>query len=285
MLPSEMKTQSPDTSPEAERVLFELFAALRRAVAAFEQLGVDYYVGGLMAVRFCAFAIRTPHPGQSLQIDPAPVRSFLEKEKIASLEQLKQVLRTTGTMTVFRKLRALGYRSSYSHRGKFYTLQEIPQFDDQGLWSFHSVWFPQYGNLRETAREFVEESQEELDDRLHVECKAALLKLYHQQRLERERREGLYVYFSLGAAKQQAQRLAREEHPPGIPGQGEEAMAPEHKAALVLFVSFSTGPRRANPSCRLANRSSVSMPRRTLVPRDKPMHALTRETPFRRRSS
>lgn len=175
-------------------------------------------------------------------IDPAPLRSLLEKKKIASLEQLKQVLRTTGAMTVFRKLTILGYRSSYSHRGKFYTLKHIPQFDPQGLWSFHSVWFSQFGNLIETAREFVEESEggytvQELDGQLHVGCKAALLKLCKQQRLERERMGGLYVYFSGKTAQQRAQQLVREQPQPGISGQ-EQALAHELKAAIVLFHSL-----------------------------------------------
>src|SRR2546422_3643211 len=156
-------------------------------------------------------------------IDPAPLRSFLETEKIATLEQLKQVLRTTGTMTVFRKLTALGYLSSYSHRGKFYTLEDIPYFDEQGLWSYHSIWFSQYGNLIETAREFVEESSQgytvpELEELLHVQCKAALLQLCQQERLAREKWAGLYVYFAADKAQQPAQQSARAQSPPGIPG-------------------------------------------------------------------
>src|SRR5207249_10033445 len=38
-------------------------------------------------------------------------------------------LGTSATMTVFRKLKALGYRTSYSHRGKYYTLSGILRFD------------------------------------------------------------------------------------------------------------------------------------------------------------
>lgn len=175
-------------------------------------------------------------------IDPTPLRSFLEKEKIASLDQLKQVLRTTGTMTVFRKLRALGYRSSYSHRGKFYTLEDIPQFDEQGLWSFHSVWFSQYGNLIETVREFIEASEagytaQELEELLHVECKAAALKLYQREGVKRETRGGHYVYFSADAAQHRAQRSVRAKGRPGISGP-EEALAHELKAAIVLFHSL-----------------------------------------------
>ena len=35
-------------------------------------------------------------------------------------------------MTIFRRLGELNYRSSYSHRGKYYTLDEVSEFDDLG---------------------------------------------------------------------------------------------------------------------------------------------------------
>jgi len=38
---------------------------------------------------------------------------------------LKQALGTEADATVFRKLAELSYRTSYSHRGRFYTLDEI----------------------------------------------------------------------------------------------------------------------------------------------------------------
>lgn len=175
-------------------------------------------------------------------IDPAPLRSFLGREKIASLDELKSALRTSSTMTIFRKLGALGYLSSYSHRGKFYTLKDIPQFDSQGLWTYHSVWFSRYGNLIETAREFVEDSSQgytvpELEDWLHVECKAALLKLFQQHRLEREKVAGSFVYFSSNSKKQRTQRSARSQAHGGGSAQG-QAMAEELKAAIVLFYSL-----------------------------------------------
>jgi hypothetical protein len=175
-------------------------------------------------------------------IDPTPLRAFLHKETIATLEQLKHALGTSSTMTVFRKLKTLGYRSSYSHRGKFYTLKDIPHFDDLGLWSFHWVWFSKYGNLIETARQFVEKSQagytvQELEELLHVECKAALLKLHQQSQLERESNEGLYVYFSAEAAKQGSQRLERQTLGPELSGAA-AALAHELKAAIVLFHSL-----------------------------------------------
>ena len=87
--------------------------------------------------------------------DQSAVQSFLQKQKIATLEELKEALGSTSTMTVFRKLRPLGYQTSYSHRGKYYTLTATPRFDHQGLWGYDGVWFSRHGNLLSTSQQFV----------------------------------------------------------------------------------------------------------------------------------
>jgi hypothetical protein len=61
------------------------------------------------------------------------LRLFLRRNRIATLPQLKQVLGTEADVTVFRKLKELSYHTSYSHRGRFYTLDEIADFDERGL--------------------------------------------------------------------------------------------------------------------------------------------------------
>ena len=53
------------------------------------------------------------------------LRSFFKVNIIATMKQLKAVLGTAVDMTVYRKLRLLSYRSSYSHHGKYYTLSEL----------------------------------------------------------------------------------------------------------------------------------------------------------------
>ena len=135
------------------------------------------------------------------------LRSFFQRKLIATLQELKQILGTTSTMTVFRKLKTLGYRTSYSHRGKYYTLTTIPQFDQQGLWSCRAVRFSRDGNLLATAQRFVEQAPagftaSELQALLQVEVKQTLLQLYQRKRVQRREIEGVYVYFSREAGRQ-----------------------------------------------------------------------------------
>jgi len=174
------------------------------------------------------------------------LRSFLHSERIATLQQLKAALGTTGTMTVFRRLKALGYLSSYSHRGKYYTLPEIPEFDVQGLWSYHSVWFSRYGNLVATVKEFIEEAEagwtaQELERILQVEVKRPLLQLYQGKAIYRDKLSGVYTYFSRSRDKRRSQLLMREqswaEAAIGLPAQI-EALSHELKAAIILFFSL-----------------------------------------------
>jgi len=98
-------------------------------------------------------------------LDLNPIIDLFKSNKIATLDELKRALRTRSTMTVFRKLRSIGYLSSYSHRGKYYTIPEIARFGQTGLWAWHSIWFSEFGNLVETSKEFVDSSMAGLPQR------------------------------------------------------------------------------------------------------------------------
>jgi hypothetical protein len=174
------------------------------------------------------------------------LQSFLQSRKIATLEELKQAVGSSSTMTVFRKLKPLGYRTSYSHRGKYYALAGTPRFDQQGLWDYDGVWFSRHGNLLSTSQRFVDAAEAgltatELQHMLHVEVKDPLLQLYRQKRIEREKIQDLYVYLARDPGQQRSQRLRREDRPATWElGEAvtEAGVSPELKAAMVLFFSL-----------------------------------------------
>lgn len=170
----------------------------------------------------------------------------LRRRQIATMPELKQALGTQVDMTVFRKLRQLAYRTSYSHRGSYYTLDETARFDETGLWSFRSVWFSRHGTLLATAEAFVEGSQagycvEELDHLLHVGTQEPLLRLVQHQRIAREPVSGLYLYCSIDPALRRRQLLARHvrQTEPRLVSSlaAAEAVPDELKTAFVQFFS------------------------------------------------
>ena len=171
------------------------------------------------------------------------LREFLHLKRIATLPELKEVLGTQVDTTVFRKLKELSYRSSYSHRGRYYTLSEIPVFDPQGLWSFQDVGFSRWGNLVNTLQALVNGGPQgyfapEWQQILHVEVKDALLQLVEQRRVARQPVTGLFLYSSQEAALRRRQVLARQALSE-VPGSASaQVSAEELKASLVLFSSL-----------------------------------------------
>src|SRR5258708_12917066 len=87
--------------------------------------------------------------------DPQRLRAYLHRHMIADLPALKHALGASSDLTVFRKLKALGYLSSYTHRGRFYTLRTIPRFDKDGLWSHAAVWFSRHRTLMATLEAWI----------------------------------------------------------------------------------------------------------------------------------
>jgi hypothetical protein len=178
---------------------------------------------------------------------------FLEQHTIATLAELKDALGTDVDSTVFRKLKELAYRTSYSHRGRYYTLDGLTDFDELGLWSLRSVWFSKYGTLISTVEAMVDASEagyfaSELESVLHVRVKAPLLKLVRDERVVRERVSGRYLYLSSEAAARRHQVAARQVHeaevdPLGI-GAGVRVLPEELKAAIVLFYSLLDEKKR-----------------------------------------
>lgn len=169
---------------------------------------------------------------------------LIRKQKVASLPELMEALGTQARRTVFRKLRELSCRTSYSHTGRYYTLDDVAEFDHLGLWSHREIWFSMRGTLLETAAALVKSSDdgvfvEELDNVLHVGTKDALRKLVLSKRLARAEVAGRFLYCAPDAGRNRMQILARRAllAEPGITGPIPESsiLPDELRAAIVLF--------------------------------------------------
>src|SRR6266567_2916967 len=141
--------------------------------------------------------------------------SFLRDQKIATMPQLKSALGTSVTFTVLRKLAPLGYRSSYSHGGTYYTLDSIARYDELGLWSYRDIHFSRHGTLLNTAATLVSGAPagyftHELDAVVHVATKDALRHLVQQDRLDRRELAGRYLYCAKQRQRRQEQWAARQ---------------------------------------------------------------------------
>jgi len=178
--------------------------------------------------------------------DSQVLKELFGRKRIATIGQLKEALGTDVDMTVYRKLKELSYHTSYSHRGRYYTLEEIARFDELGLWSFRSVWFSRHGTLLSTTEVLVETSEagyfaSELEQLLHVIVKDALRTLVGRQKLHRQQVGGRWLYCSLDGHKRRQQIGARQMLEQGgtvkLPTYTETA-ADQLKATIIIFFSL-----------------------------------------------
>lgn len=169
--------------------------------------------------------------------------AMLRRERIATMEQLKMALGTPVDMTVFRKLREIPYHTSYSHRGRYYALEEVTRFDERGLWTYRDVHFSRLGTLVETAEAVVGEAKQglfasELGEIVHVDVEEPLLRLVREERLARVKVSGAYLYCAHERTRRRSQILAREAGTPAEHRGPPEIGLQESKAAIVLFFSL-----------------------------------------------
>ena len=153
-------------------------------------------------------------PKQSAEV----LVKIFRKKYIANLEELFDVLDTRSRMSVFRRLKLLGYLSSFTDAGGYYTLQDIPKFDILGLWFYRDVGFSRAGTLKSTVIDVVHFSEAgktptELLNLLRLKVANSLHNtlsgLIKGKQLKRHRVKGLALYTSIDsdiAAKQIAAR-------------------------------------------------------------------------------
>jgi hypothetical protein len=139
----------------------------------------------------------------------------LERLGAVTMPEMKAALGTRVDMTVFRKLSSLGYLTSYSHRGRYYTLASLAKFNTHGLWSARGAWFSRRGTLLDSAEALVMESPagyhvSELEEVLHVPVKDALRQLAAARRIHRDVFQGLYLYTANDRGRRQEQLAARQ---------------------------------------------------------------------------
>ena len=167
-----------------------------------------------------------------------PLLDLFDRLRAVTMPEMKSALGTDVDVTVFRKLAQLPYRTSYSHRGRFYTLDSIARFDDGGLWFCRGAWFSRQGALLDTVETVVTAAPagyfvDELETLLHVSVKDALRQLVLQRRLHRQPRGALYFYAAQDRTRRQEQWAARQALL--------EARDPEEeklRATIVLFYSL-----------------------------------------------
>jgi hypothetical protein len=167
-----------------------------------------------------------------------PLLDLFARLQAITMPEMKTALGSRADVTVFRKLATLPYRTSYSDRGRFYTLDSIAHFDAQGLWFCREACFSRQGTLLNTTEAFVQGAPagcfaHELTAQLRVPVKDALRQLVQSGRLHRQLFGQLYLYTAPDRTSRQEQWAVRQAQVHA----GDSAQE-QLRAAIVLFYSL-----------------------------------------------
>lgn len=161
------------------------------------------------------------HPEQA----KIALRKLFQRTPAVMLDALYRTLETRSRTSVFRRLKPLGYLTSFTHAGRYYTLPDVPQFDALGLWHYSDVGFSRSGSLKATVLELVDASpagrtHRELQELLRVRAHNELLDLVRAEKVRREAvaaRGALYVSTDKARASEQLERRLKSAVEPAMP--------------------------------------------------------------------
>ena len=124
-----------------------------------------------------------------------------QRQKIITIDQLVKLL-TCSVITARRRLKKWQTYTSINQNGRYYTLPQIPVFDDNGLWRYRTVLFSKHGNLTQTIVAMIGASPKgisamQIADILDLPSNSSFIsRIKNVLGVKREKHQGRFVYFS-----------------------------------------------------------------------------------------
>ena len=136
------------------------------------------------------------------------------KRKVLTIEEISRKL-GRAVVTARRRLKEWGACTSYNEYGRYYTLAELAQYNECGIWKCGKGLFSKYGNLKETFRGVVCDSKSgmsafEISEVMQLDAHTFLSHFRNHSGIRREKHRGLYLYFSSDGPTYERQKTCRE---------------------------------------------------------------------------
>jgi len=134
-------------------------------------------------------------------MDEKHVLRKFRQQKIITIDQLVKLL-TCSVITARRRLKKWQTYTSINKNGRYYTLPQIPVFDENDLWWYQTVLFSKHGNLTKTIVELIRTSQKglsavEIADIVDLAPNSSFLsRIKNVSGVRREKHQGRFVYLS-----------------------------------------------------------------------------------------
>jgi hypothetical protein len=175
------------------------------------------------------------------------------RKKVITLAEIQQELKSS-LRTIRRRLQSWGALASFNHNSRFYTLPELPQFNEQGLWFHRDIGFSRHGHLPQTIVALVLQSPAgltaaELGQHLRLDPRSFLWQFHQHPSLQREKLGGLYVYFAADPVLATGQKALRSAAAPPVP-------LPSAQESIAVLVRAMQHPEESSEQLAGALQSS-----------------------------
>ncbi len=122
------------------------------------------------------------------------------RQMILTLAEVAELI-DSSIHTARRRLKDWQALTSYNQNGRFYTLPQVPVFNQHGLWRYKDISFSKYGNLKKTIIHLVMVSSaglsgRELGDLVDLSPQSFMHHFSNCPGLCREKYNGVFVYFT-----------------------------------------------------------------------------------------
>lgn len=141
------------------------------------------------------------------------ILSYLEEIKIFKIGDLASRLKCS-IPNARLKLKNWQTYTSYNQNGRFYTLPQVPVFNQHGLWRYADIAFSIHGNLKKTIIHLVKLSSaglsgKQLGELLGLSPQSFMHHFSKCPGIRREKHDGVFVYFADEAEIYERQRRQR----------------------------------------------------------------------------
>lgn len=143
------------------------------------------------------------------------IRALFLKNKVLGMQQLQKAIQTTSRRTVLRYLSELRCFTSYTHTGRYYSLPDVVQFDENGFWHYGDIGFSSHGTLIDTLQHVISTSESgktssELEKLFQVRVQNSLQKLLKPKKITVMSSEKPILYISSDSSIGQQQIETRQ---------------------------------------------------------------------------
>ena len=134
-------------------------------------------------------------------MDETRVLEKFRREKIITIGQLIEWLKCS-VITARRRLKKWQTYTSINNNGRYYTLPQMPVFDENGLWKYKTVLFSKHGNLKQTIVALITESEKglsavEIAELVGLVANSSFLsRIKSVPGVRRQKHQGRFIYLS-----------------------------------------------------------------------------------------